>query len=231
MTGPNLRTRGSAFWAARSPKTGRRDIYRTAITRLLRGFSALATSLVCALLMVGCTGTAATEGGGSAPPSSADADKPYNAEDLHFAQTLFSHHDQAIAMSTTIIGNAGVDAEVKAIAGRIEAAHKPQFELVESWAWAFGLSAERPTEAEVSHHEVRDGLMNEKEMEALDNAVGDAAEILYLDGMMRHHQGAVALAQAELASGKHPDARALAQAVADNDLSELQTLHGLREQR
>jgi uncharacterized protein (DUF305 family) len=43
-----------------------------------------------------------------------------------------------------------------------------------------------------------------EKMRRLERADGAGGQRLFLQGMIRHHQGAVALAETEIAEGKHP---------------------------
>ena len=45
-------------------------------------------------------------------------------------------------------------------------------------------------------------MMTEEQMQQLDEANGVDGQRLFLEGMIRHHQGAIKMAQAEIASGR-----------------------------
>lgn len=63
------------------------------------------------------------------------------------------------------------------------------------------------------NHGSGDGMMTQADMHALENANGAQATRGFLTGMIKHHQGAVAMAQTELAQGANPAAKQLAQAI------------------
>lgn len=58
-------------------------------------------------------------------------------------------------------------------------------------------------------------------MHALENANGAQATRGFLTGMIQHHQGAVAMAQTELAQGANPAAKQLAQAIMTTQITEI----------
>jgi uncharacterized protein (DUF305 family) len=47
---------------------------------------------------------------------------------------------------------------------------------------------------------------------------------LFLERMIRHHQGAIKMAQAEIASGKNPNAITLAKNIAESQQAEVDTM-------
>jgi uncharacterized protein (DUF305 family) len=64
-------------------------------------------------------------------------------------------------------------------------------------------------------------------MQELDEANGPDGQRLYLEGMIRHHQGAIPTAQTEINSGKHPDAITLAKDIADSQQKEVDAMREL----
>ena len=60
--------------------------------------------------------------------------------------------------------------------------------------WGHPLGAAHDEGADYSgpgHHGGADGLMTEVQMKELDEATGQAGQKCYLEGMIRHHQGAM----------------------------------------
>ena len=54
------------------------------------------------------------------------------------------------------------------------------------------------------------------------------AQQVYLDGMVKHHQGAVALTETQIREGFHPDAVALAREILARQQSEIARLQELQ---
>lgn len=50
---------------------------------------------------------------------------------------------------------------------------------------------------------------------------------MWLQMMVKHHQGALAMAKTQLAQGSYPDAETLAQAVIDGQSKEIATMTAL----
>ncbi|MFN8070393.1 MAG: DUF305 domain-containing protein [Mycobacterium sp.] len=70
-----------------------------------------------------------------------------------------------------------------------------------------------------------EGMMSPAEMDALKNAQGVEAGKLFLTGMIKHHQGALTMAQDEIKNGQSPGAIALAKSILDSQQKEIDTMN------
>jgi uncharacterized protein (DUF305 family) len=171
--------------------------------------------------MSGMPGHASSASPTAAASGTATTSAEFNDADVTFAQMMIPHHQQAVQMSDMILAKEGVNPEVISLAQQIKAAQQPEIDTMKSWLSAWG----RPTMA--GGHEMGDGKMTEEEMRALDEADGPEAQKLFLEGMIKHHRGAIAMAQTEIANGKNPDAIALARSIVDTQQKEITTIEGL----
>ena len=62
-------------------------------------------------------------------------------------------------------------------------------------------------------------------MDALKNAQGVEASKLFLTGMIKHHQGALTMAQDEVKNGQFPDAVAMAKSILESQQKEIDTMN------
>jgi uncharacterized protein (DUF305 family) len=69
------------------------------------------------------------------------------------------------------------------------------------------------------------GMMSSAQMDALKNADGVEASKLFLTGMIKHHQGALTMAQDEIKNGQSADAIALAKSILDSQRKEIDTMN------
>ncbi len=69
------------------------------------------------------------------------------------------------------------------------------------------------------------GMMSPAEMDALKNAQGVEASKLFLTGMIKHHQGALTMAQDEVKNGQFPDAVAMAESILESQQKEIDTMN------
>lgn len=70
-----------------------------------------------------------------------------------------------------------------------------------------------------------DGMMSQADMDALTNAQGVEASKLFLAGMIKHHQGALTMAQDEIKNGQFPDAIAMAKSILESQQKEIDTMN------
>jgi uncharacterized protein (DUF305 family) len=70
-----------------------------------------------------------------------------------------------------------------------------------------------------------DGMMSPADMQALQNAQGAEASKLFLTQMIKHHQGAIAMAQNEIKNGQFPDEVAMAKSIASSQQKEIDTMN------
>ena len=68
----------------------------------------------------------------------------------------------------------------------------------------------------------------EEDMAALrESATGEEASTLYLEQMIVHHEGAIDMAETQVADGQNPDAIALAEKIIDDQTAEIQQMRDL----
>jgi len=193
-----------------------------------------ATAILGSVVLAGCSdsssGTPGTGSSSSAMPSmgasspaapSASSTAAFNDADVKFAQMMTPHHQQAVEMSTMILAKKGVDADVTKLAEQIKAAQEPEITTMQGWLTEWG----QPTMGAMAMG--GSGEMSQADMDALDKADGATGQKLYLQGMVKHHQGAIQMAKDEVASGKNPDAIALAKSIVSSQQEEITTINGL----
>jgi uncharacterized protein (DUF305 family) len=190
-----------------------------------------AAPLALALLLAGCTnaGTTATSGSNDSDETarsstpSVEVQGEYNAADTMFASMMIPHHEQAVEMSDMLLAKDDVDERVAELAERIKAAQAPEIEQMEGWLDDWGM----PSGAEMGDMRHGDGMMSEDDMAALEAATGNDASRLFLAQMIQHHEGAVDMAEAEIADGINPDAVALAETIVETQAAEITEMRDL----
>lgn len=138
----------------------------------IKSFSLLAASL---LILTGCA-SATSE----AP---AVEDSAYNSSEQMFAQMMIPHHEQAVEMAE-LAETRSQNPEVLAIASKIKAGQEPEIVLMETW-----VSDESGHGSHAGHG--MDGMLSEDELEQLSQARGPEFDKLFLEGMIKHHEGAL----------------------------------------
>ncbi|GAA3732761.1 uncharacterized protein (DUF305 family) [Spinactinospora alkalitolerans] len=182
----------------------------------------LAPAALAAALFLASCGGGEEDSAAPAPESSEQAAAEFNDSDVMFAQMMIPHHEQAVEMSQLAEDRAGDD--VKELAAEIEAAQGPEIEqltrMLESWG------EEPMSDGESMEHGMA-GMMTGEEMAELEQVEGEAFDMMFLDMMVAHHEGAVEMAQNELDNGVNPEAIELAQAVVEAQQSEIEQMTGM----
>ena len=155
----------------------------------------------CLLALAGCSSDGPSSGGSG---DTAGAD--FNDADVMFAQMMIPHHQQAIEMAE-LAESKSSNQQVLSLAADIKAAQQPEIETMQGWLAEWGVSSDDMDMGEMEHG---GGMMSDEDMAALESASGAEAAPLFLEQMIAHHQGAIEMAETELANGKNADALALA---------------------
>ncbi len=145
----------------------------------------------------------------------------HNEADVSFAQGMIPHHQQAIDMSD-LASRQAASPEVKDLAARIKAAQQPEIDRMTAWLEDWG----QPVQPEHGEHGGH-GMLSDTEMTQLRQASGPTFDRLFLEGMIRHHEGAVRMSQEELDKGAFPDAKELARHIIDSQQAEIAEMRRL----
>ena len=145
--------------------------------------------LMGAILLSGCA-------------TSPQANSEYSAADIAFAEMMIPHHEQAIEMSEIALLNT-TNPEVLQLAQEIKDAQSPEIELMMNWDGV-----------KVSMHagHMMDGLLSESELSELREAKGKEFDLLFLKGIIKHHEGAIAMAR-EVAASTNKDVADLSASI------------------
>lgn len=156
----------------------------------------------------------------------------FNDADVEFAQQMIPHHEQAIEMAQVAETRAGSD-EVKSLAADIEAAQGPEIETLEGWleSWGEDVPSGEMDHGDMNHGSSDEGgmagMMDEEDMKSLEDASGAEFDRMFLQMMIEHHEGAVAMAETEVQDGENADAIAMAQKVISDQQAEIDLMNSL----
>jgi uncharacterized protein (DUF305 family) len=181
---------------------------------------------VCAaaLVLLAAGATGAQEPRAAAPPGA-----PGHTEaDVAFMQDMIVHHAQAVEM-TALVPDRSARADVLRLAARIESSQEAELALMRRWLEQRGEPVRPPpgtgdgdgrdhdhdhgdpqghgTRGHGSHH-LMPGMLDAEGMARLEAASGEDFDRLFLEAMIRHHEGALVMVAGLLATdgaGQEPE--------------------------
>ena len=159
--------------------------------------------MITALLLSGCA-------------DSTQSNSKYTSDDIAFAEMMIPHHEQAIEMSEIALLNT-TNPDVLKLAQEIKDAQSPEIELMMSW-----------TGVKASTHagHMMDGMLSQNELSDLREAKDKEFDRLFLQGMIKHHEGAIEMAQ-DVAASKNKDVADLSASIISAQESEISKMKEL----
>lgn len=148
--------------------------------------------------------------------SSPQANSEFSSADISFAEQMIPHHEQAIEMSNLALLNTS-SPEVLTLAEQIKNAQSPEIEIMKSWAGV---------RASTHSGHMMDGMLSEDELSDLRNAKEKDFDQLFFKGMIKHHEGAIKMAQ-DVINSKNKEVAALAASIIKAQESEIAAMQQL----
>jgi uncharacterized protein (DUF305 family) len=143
----------------------------------------------------------------------------FSAADVMFAQMMIPHHRQAVDLGV-IAENGEASPEVLALAKDISNDQTHEIEHMQAWLTAAGASEH------MDHEMAMDGMLTQAELETLKAAKGAEFDRLFLEGMIAHHEGAIAMAE-DVIDSKNPEVAELAASIVKSQTEQIQYMKEL----
>ena len=122
---------------------------------------------------------------------------PYADADVEFMSGMIPHHAQAVVMAGWAPTH-GARPDVAVLCERIVVGQRDEIAMMREWLADRGLEVPDATSTrhkmkmgDTVHEMLMPGMLSDEEMAALDNARGPEFDRLFLEGMIKHHQGAI----------------------------------------
>ncbi|MGH3457804.1 DUF305 domain-containing protein [Aeromicrobium sp.] len=136
----------------------------------------------------------------SGDPDTAAQSNEWNHTDVAFMQMMIPHHHQALEMSD-LAGKHARSKAVRTLAERISGSQAPEIQAMSAWLDERKMEVPRAGEDPMKYdhsqhgHNSMMGMMTPAQMKKLSAARGEQFDRLFLRGMIRHHAGAVDMAE------------------------------------
>ncbi|MCE2901149.1 MAG: DUF305 domain-containing protein [Gemmatimonas sp.] len=153
----------------------------------------LSPAVLLAALLAGASSPAAAQGGMDhskhhmGPEIVIPKGAIYTKADVEFMQMMIAHHAQAIVMARMAESNSS-NAQLLKLSRKIDQSQMPEIQIMQDWLRRHDQVAPDTS----SWRTVRmDGMLSDEELQALNAARGAAFDRLFLNGMIKHHAGAI----------------------------------------
>jgi uncharacterized protein (DUF305 family) len=166
----------------------------------------------------------------------APAQAPFSQADADFLSDMILHHGQAIEMSGLVPERSASD-QVKKFAARIDVVQDSEIDLMSGWLGENDYPVPLDVEggdgsgprAPEHGHDAADmpGMLTDVEMADLEKASGAEFDRLFLEGMIKHHEGALTMCEEVAGSGSEERVIELATNIAADQMAEIDRMSNM----
>lgn len=165
-----------------------------------------------------------------------DSSPGEGSADVGFTRDMRTHHGQAVEMAE-LLRDRTEDEELQILAADVALGQQGQMGQMRGWLDTWGLEPTSTAPPMVWAHGsgpdtgTMPGLASDDEVARLAESSGDAAEVLFLQLMIRHHQGGVHMAGIAEDLVEESQVRTLARSIGESQLAEITYLKELLAER
>lgn len=124
----------------------------------------------------------------------------FTAADTLFMQRMTTHHAQALEM-TALVAARHKSPDLPVLAERITISQRDEIAQMQRWLTDRGLPVPTPHASHPGHDTLMPGMLSDDELGRLATARGGEFDRLFLELMIRHHQGALSMVRELYATG------------------------------
>ena len=128
----------------------------------------------------------------TADTASALPQPKFSAADVTFMQGMIHHHSQAIDMVELLYQRTASD-DMRKLAKRIEVSQNDELGMMRRWLEARGQEVPGPHAHHMPGAPLMPGMLTPDEMAKLATVKGPEFDRLFLEGMIKHHSGALTM--------------------------------------
>ena len=146
--------------------------------------------------------------------------------DVRFMQGMIGHHAQALEM-TALLPSRSSRPEMRMLAMRIDVSQADEIAMMQTWLRVRGQTLPDPHAHHALGATLMPGMLTQEEMARLGEANGRDFDRLFLESMIRHHEGALLMVQelfAQPGAGQDSEIFAFASDVDADQRMEIQRM-------
>jgi uncharacterized protein (DUF305 family) len=118
----------------------------------------------------------------------------HTAADVKFMQGMIGHHSQAVEM-VELLKTRTAREDMKLLGLRIELSQEDEIKMMQRWLQVRGEDVPGPHAMHMHGATLMPGMLTEAEMAQLAAATGAEFDRLFLEGMIKHHGGALTMVE------------------------------------
>ena len=116
----------------------------------------------------------------------------YTAADVRFMQGMIGHHAQALEM-TELLASRTASEDMRKLAQRIELSQADEINMMKRWLEVRGQTVPSEHARHMHGATLMPGMLTPEEMSRLADANGSEFDRLFLEFMIKHHEGALTM--------------------------------------
>jgi uncharacterized protein (DUF305 family) len=156
----------------------------------------------------------------------------YTGADIKFMQGMIGHHAQALEM-VALLQTRTHSADMKKMAERIRISQADEITMMQNWLRRRGQEVPTGREHHMHAGPLMPGMLTDDEMQQLASKQGTAFDKLFLESMIRHHQGALEMVKTLFATpgaAQDADIFAFASDVEADQSAEIARMSTMRQE-
>ncbi len=178
-------------------------------------------------LTLGLTGCSNADDSADDSAATNTSTSDHNAADVEFSTEMIPHHAQALVMVDMTRGRP-MDPEFEALTVAIRDAQAPEIELMTDWL----VDWDEEVPATMRDHSnagggmndemgMGPGMMSDDDFDGLKSTGDTAFQDMWLTMMIEHHEGAIEMAETQVAEGLYQPSVELAQRIITSQTAEI----------
>jgi len=118
----------------------------------------------------------------------------FTKADVAFMQGMIGHHSQAVEM-VDLLKQRTLNTDMQKLGMRITVSQEDEIKMMQTWLKVRGQSLPDPHAHHMHPEAMMPGMLTQAEMDKLAAAKGPEFDRLFLEGMIKHHGGAITMVE------------------------------------